>query len=51
MLNDLKYYNGLDKIIIGNDSILDIAHVGIISGSGLKLKQVLVVPNINENIL
>ncbi|XP_049400053.1 uncharacterized protein LOC125864182 [Solanum stenotomum] len=51
ILTDLKHYNGPDKIIIRNGSKLDITHVGNISGSGLKLKEVLVVPKINKNLL
>ncbi|KAH0766684.1 hypothetical protein KY285_002555 [Solanum tuberosum] len=50
-LTDLKHYNGPDKIIIGNGSKLDITHVGNISGPGLKLKEVLVVPKINKKLL
>ncbi|KAH0679283.1 hypothetical protein KY284_020368 [Solanum tuberosum] len=51
ILTDLKHYNGLDKIIIGNRSKLHITHVGNISRSSLKLKEVLVVPKINKNLL
>ncbi|KAH0767910.1 hypothetical protein KY285_003781 [Solanum tuberosum] len=51
ILTDLKHYNGTDKIIIGNGSKLAITHVGNISRSGLKLKEVLVVPKINKNLL
>ncbi|KAH0650517.1 hypothetical protein KY284_030429 [Solanum tuberosum] len=51
ILTDLKHYTGPDKIIIWNGSKVGITHVGNISGSGLKLKENLVVPKINKNLL
>ncbi|KAF3655510.1 hypothetical protein FXO38_14642 [Capsicum annuum] len=50
-LSNLKYYNGNDKIIVGNGSQLDITHVGNTIRSGLKLQDVLVVPKIAKNLL
>ncbi|KAF3671354.1 hypothetical protein T459_28432 [Capsicum annuum] len=50
-LIDLKNYNGPDKIIVGNGSKLDITHIGNTTKSGLKLKEVLVVPKITKNLL
>ena len=38
-------------MIVGNGSKLDITHVGNIFGTGLKLKEVLLVPKINKNLL
>ncbi|KAH0716921.1 hypothetical protein KY285_012952 [Solanum tuberosum] len=51
ILTDLRHYNGPDKILIGNGSKLDITHVANISGSCLKLREELVVPKINKNLL
>ena len=51
ILTDLKHYNRPDKIIIGNVSKLDIRNVGNTSRSGLKLKEVLIVPKLNKNLL
>ncbi|KAF3668761.1 hypothetical protein FXO37_09354 [Capsicum annuum] len=50
-LSNLKYYNGNDKIIVGNGSQLDITHVGNTIRSGLKLQDVLIVPKIAKNLL
>uniref|UniRef100_A0A3Q7ID15 Retrovirus-related Pol polyprotein from transposon TNT 1-94-like beta-barrel domain-containing protein n=1 Tax=Solanum lycopersicum TaxID=4081 RepID=A0A3Q7ID15_SOLLC len=51
ILTDLKHYNGTYKIIIGNGPKLYITHVGNTFKSCLKLKEVLVVPEINKNLL
>ena len=51
ILPDLKHINGVDKIIIGNGSKLDITHVWNTSRSGLILKEVIVVPKINKNLI
>ena len=51
ILTDPKQNTEPNKIIIGNGSKLDITHVGNIFGTGLKLKEVLLVPKINKNLL
>ena len=51
ILTDLKQNTEPNKIIIGNGSNLDISHVGNIFGTGPKLKEVLLVPKINKNLL
>ena len=51
ILTDLKQNTEPNKIIIGNVSNLDITHVGNIFGTGPKLKEVLLVPKINKNLL
>ena len=51
ILTDLKQNTEPNKIIIGNGSKLDITHVGNIFGTGPKLKEVLLVPKINKNLL
>lgn len=50
-LSDLRTYNGTNKITIGNGSHLNITDVGNTTRSGLKDKEILVVPEINKNIL
>lgn len=50
-LSDLKVNNGTDKIIVGNGSLLNITHVGNTTKSGLKVKEMLVVPKLNKNLL
>lgn len=51
ILIDLKPYNGPNKFIIGIGSKLNITPVRNISGSVLKLREVLVVSKININLL
>lgn len=50
-LSDLYVYNGANKIIIGNESQLKVTHIGNINKSGLKIKDILVVPKIIKNLL
>ena len=54
-LSNLQPYKGKDKIMVGNGNKLDITHIGdttIQSGKdNVKLKNVLVVPNIKKNLL
>jgi len=50
-LSNLKPYKGTDKIVVGNGSELNITHIGSGSVSGLKLNEVLVVPELKKKLL
>ena len=54
-LDTITSYKGHDKIIVGNGQGLNISHVGNISlntnHGTLKLKDVLVVPQLKKNLL
>ena len=54
-LNQLTTYKGLDKNFVGNGKGLQISHIGdtsLTTNHGkLKLKNVLVVPNLKKNLL
>lgn len=51
VLFDLKHYNGFEKIIVGNESLLDVTYVLNTTRSSLRLQEVLVVPKIAKNML
>ena len=51
ILSELKHYNRLDKVIVGNISHLDIPNVGNTNRLCLKIQEVLVVPKITKNLL
>ena len=51
ILCELKHYNRLDKVIVGNITHLDIPHVENTNRLCLKLQEVLVVPKITKNLL
>lgn len=50
-LSNLRTYNGTDKIIASDGSHLTITHVGNTTKSRLKVKEILVVPKLNKNLL
>ncbi|KAL4575776.1 hypothetical protein LXL04_011862 [Taraxacum kok-saghyz] len=50
-LNIAEEYNGLDKLQVGNGKLLNISHIASSSLHGLKLPNVLVVPNIAKRLL
>ena len=54
-ISQLKTYKGGDSLYVGNGDSLDITHIGegdIYSKNGkLKLKNVLIVPDIKKNLL
>ncbi|KAF3623851.1 putative flavin-containing monooxygenase 1-like [Capsicum annuum] len=50
-LSDLRPYKGSDKIVVGNRNGLIITHIDSGSVSGLKLKEVLVVPQLKKKLL
>ncbi|KAK4481427.1 hypothetical protein RD792_012318 [Penstemon davidsonii] len=54
-LTSLTPYHGTDKVYVGNGALLDISHIGTASiplgNKSLKLKNVLVVPEIKKDLL
>lgn len=50
-LSNLQPYKGSDKIVVGNGSELNITLVGSAEVSGLKMQEVLVVPELKSNLL
>lgn len=50
-LSKFKTYKGKDRIVVGNGSELGITHVGSTKISGLKINEMLVVPELKKNLI